>query len=378
MKIHRIAPCLLLALLLASAGCDKDNTEAISAPPPPPKGEMAPTRTYDYTQKALSNGRDTAGRKWTVAILRFGDTKEVEDVPFGSASQPAAGGGQVNVNVKIGNDAPANPGPNQAAPMVNKRAREALKHELVKSEAFVVVERERILEILREINFGKTKYVDPAGAPEEGELLSVRYLLEGSLGFNEDKTLKDTIDGGLTYKDGVEYQPGLFDNIFNPGKVNREKMLAAIRKTQDERAKENLRRKYNIACYLSVYEVQTGMVTATVMGLGSNGTEAIQDAVEELIDELTRRPMPVRVAAVIGDKVYLDLGAGGGMKVGSRYQILHTGQVIRDKDGAVIGKDETEVAEVEVTEVQSLLSIAKVVGKAGDIVRGDTAKPAKH
>ncbi len=377
MKIDRIPACLLLALLLVWAGCDKDNTEAISAPPPPAKGEMAPTRTYDFSQNVLASARDRAGRKWTVAVLRFGDTKEVDDVPFGATSQPSQNG-QVNVNVKVGNDVPANPGPNQASPQLNKRAREILKHELVKSEAFTVVERERILEILREINFGKTKYVDPATAPEEGAMLSVRYLIEGSLGVNEDKTLKDNLDAEHSYKDGADYQPGFFENVFSPEKVNREKMLSALRKTQEQRAKDHLRREFNIACYLSVYEVQTGEVVCTVMGLGSNGMEAIHDAVEELIDDLSGKPSTLHVAAVVGEKIYLDLGATGGMKAGNRYQVVHAGQVIRDKDGQVIGHDEAEVAEIEITDVQPLLSVAKIVGKAGAVARGDTAKPAKH
>ena len=209
-------------------------------------------------------------------------------------------------------------------------------------------------------------------------MLSLRYLIEGSLGLNEDKTLKDTIDGAPSYKDGVEYQPGLWDNIFKPGKVNREKMMSAMRQAQDERAKDRARAIFDVSCYLSAYDVHTGEVTATVMGIGTNGLEAINDAVEELIDALAAADSGLYVAAVEGDKVFLDLGANGNIKAGDRYQLVHLGEPIRDRSGQVIGHKETEVAEVEVTEIQPLLSVAKIVTKAGEISRGDAARPAKH
>ena len=377
LTFRRITGLCLLAMLMASVGCEAEKTTPIGAPPPPPAGPVASGQTYDYTQKVLDTAKRRAGRKWTIAILRFGDTKEVEDVPFGPASQPSqTGGGQVTVNVKVGNERPALPA--ETPPQMNKRAREILKHELVKSEAFTVVERERILDILREANFGKTKYVNPDTTSDEGSLLSVKYLVEGSLGLNEDKTLKDNIDQDRTYKDAADYQPGVFENVFNPGKVNREKMMIAIRRAQEDRAKNKARAEFHVSCYLSVYSVHTGEVVTTVMGLGSNGLEAINDAVQELIESLSSLDTDVRVASVAEDKLYLDAGSNGGIKVGNRFQVLHQGQAIRDKDGQLIGYEEKEVGEIEVVEVKQLMSIAKIVNKVGDMTRGDLAKPAKH
>ncbi|OQB83776.1 MAG: Curli production assembly/transport component CsgG [Planctomycetes bacterium ADurb.Bin126] len=325
----------------------------------------------------LASAKARAGKRWTVAILRFGDTGNVEGVPWGGpqATQPAQKG-DVNVNIRIGPDGPTGE-PSQARPLMNKRARDLLKHELVQAEAFNVVERERILEILREVNFGKTAFADPETAPDQGQLLCVRYLIEGSLGLNEDKTLKDTLDKGITYKD-ADCPPGLWDNIFNRGRVNREKMMIAINRVREERQRDAMRRTFNVACYLSVYDVHSGAVVTSVMGLGSNGLEAIQDAVEELVDALADQEGDVRVAAVIGDKVYLDRGSNAGMQKGARLQVVHSRAAVRDRDGQVIGHDQAEVAEIEVTDVQSQMSVAHVVQKAGEIARGDVARPAKH
>ena len=368
-------------MVLAAAvwsGCQDAHTLAgAEAPAPPPPSDKPQARTFDYTHKVVNGSKRLGGRKLAVAILRFGDTKEVDQVPWGDEPETQAGQkGEVNVNVRVGDDVAIGRG--QAPPQMNKRARELLKKELVKSEAFTVIERERVLEIIREINFGKTKYADPNTAPDQGEMLCVRYLLEGSIGLNEDKTLKDTFDKEPTYRDAANYQPGLWENVFDRGKVNREKMAIALRKADGERRKNLAQRKFWVACYLSAYEVRTGEVVATVMGLGSNGLEAIADAVEELMDELAMRSEDIRVAAVADDKVYLDVGAEGGMKAGNRYQVTHLGDAIRDRDGQVIGYQESEVAEIETAEVRPLMTVCKIIQKAGPISRGDLAKPAKH
>ena len=115
-----------------------------------------------------------------------------------------------------------------------------------------------------------------------------------------------------------------------------------------------------------------------VMGVGKNHGEAIEDAVQELSLTLGEVDDGLHVAAVSGDKIYLDVGSKGGVAEGQRYQILHLGEKILSRDGQVLGYDETEVGEVEIVDVREYLSIAKAIHKSGEISRGDIAKPAKH
>jgi len=377
--MRALTTTVLIALaalaMLGASGCGKDNVRAgYAAPPPPPSSAPPPVRTYDFSHKVIQSAKGRAGKRWTVAILRFGDTKGVEDVPWGAETRPSQTNNQVNVNVKVGPDAPAEP--SQTAPLLNKRARDILKHELVKAEAFNVVERERIIEIIREINFGTTKYSDPETAPDQGQLLCVRYLIEGSLGLNEDRTLKDNLDAKISYKD-VDPPPGMWENIFNRGRINREKMQIALNRAREDRHRAAMQRAFHVACYLSVYDVHTGAVVTSVMGLGTNGLEAISDAIEELIDALAEQD-DIRVAAVVGEKIYLDRGANAGIQKNARMQVIHSKAAIRDRDGQVIGNEEAEAGEIEVVDVRAQMSVARVVQKAGPIVRGDVARPAKH
>ena len=376
-QIKNISALAVLAMGCFVIGCGPTTDVPAGVAPPPSDGQPT-TRTYDFTHKLLDNATRNAGQYWTVAILRFGDTRQVDDVPFGDkADAKDPGGGEVNVNVKVIGQQNNARRPSQDRPQMNKRARELLKHALVESDAFTVIERERILEILREVNFGKTKYVDPASAPDEGKLLCVRYLIEGSLGANEDRTLKGTLDAKEDYRDVADYEPGLLRNIFTPRRANHRNRMIELQKLRQRRFQNKALSKFNIACYLSAYEVGTGQVKVSVMGLGTNGLEAIEDAVEELIGELTDKDDGLRVAAVVGEKVYLDIGAKGGIEVGQRFRIVHLGKEIRNRHGVVLGHEESERGEIEVTETRDMLSVAKVVTKAGTIARGDLAKPAK-
>ena len=171
-KILSAASSLLLTLV--SLGCGAKTTEsAVPAPSPPAAAEALPAQTYDYTHKVIAGAEQRGGQYWTVAIRRFVDTREVEAVPFGRKEDKAEttkSDGGVNVTVEIAGRRQQPDTPIGPPPQLNKRAREILKNALVKSDAFTVVERERILEIIREINFGKTSFTDPATSPEEGKL----------------------------------------------------------------------------------------------------------------------------------------------------------------------------------------------------------------
>ena len=111
-----------------------------------------------------------------------------------------------------------------------------LKNALVESRAFLVVERERIEEILREADFSNTKYID-SGRKLDATILPARYIIEGSLGLNEDR---------------------------------------------------NLGTKNPIACYLNVYDIITSEVVASVAEGGKTRPEAIEEAVASLINKMPK------------------------------------------------------------------------------------------
>lgn len=351
-------PASLIALAAALCACDDGPPAGVI---PPPSANTAPpvAKTFSYDHKVMPK---ITSPRWAVAILRFSD---VGTAPTIAAPPPDT------VIIKVDPNSPP-----MDRPQMNKRAREILKHTLVQTKAFTVCDRERIGELIREINLGQTDVVDPNTSPPMGELISVRYFIEGSVGLNEDRTLKGAIPNETDLRE-LE-NPGGLENIFDPSRGGTRNRATVFREIRERRMREAARRTFAISCFLSVYEVHSGAVVATTMGLGVNGQEAITDAVDELVLTLSRLRAEPRLAAVIKNRVYLDVGVSE-VKTGQTFDIIAQGTAIRDRSGLVIGYEEAVVGQIQVDDVKELMSTAHILrGDPLKFARGQLCRPAKE
>jgi hypothetical protein len=364
--------------LLVCAGCASSEVKHTAPAPPPPSAEVKPQRTFDYPHTLRNARQQTLRRKLVVALVRFAEDKALGDVPFGPEPnpEPATEAPEVQVNVNV--DSPTAAPPPSRPPRrdtFNTRAREILKRELIESDAFVVVERDSILDILREIHFGQTKYVNPETSPEVGEIMSVQYLIEGSMGLNEDRSFKETIEPPPDYKDGG---PSLFERILNPGRADVRERMRELNAARLRQAKQRqMQAHYPYGAYLSLYNVRTSQVEAEAFGIGANGLDAIRDAIEDLVDKCLDIPQPPRIAWVDGERVFIDLGQDDGVEVGRQYRYVSEGKVIRNTAGQVIGRDEQEGGILEITRVDALMSVGKITRRVTEPAVGDRIETAE-
>ena len=363
-----------LTLTLALWGCTSSE-EARRSPapaPPPPPDEPQMQRTYDYPHTVENTWQQGLRRKLVVALVRFAEDQPVEDVPFGPKpedEQPEDATATVELNVEIGGAPSANP-PTVARPgALGQRSRHMLKRELLESDAFVVVERDGILDILRELQFGQNEHVNPETTPGLGEIMSVQYLLEGSIGRNEDRSFKDTVDAVPDYEDRG---PSLIERILNPDRASMRVRLRELQQLRIRRARlHQLQHEYPYGVYLSLYNVRTSELAAEALGIGGTRQEAILDAVEELVDECLDIPQPPRVAWVEEDRVFVDLGEDDDVEIGQRYRYVSQGRIIRNSAGQIIGRDEQEGGVIEITRVEPLMSVGRIVRRVGEPAVGD-------
>jgi hypothetical protein len=364
-------PCdkhLLIGLVLALCGlsCSEATTTDGPAPPPPPAQAPKPAVVYDYSHSISPQRAAKLSRKPVIALVRFGEDRPVEDVPYGQEPDKKSGApeGATNVQVDVQFGDRNAPGPEKQPPAMNIRAREILKRELMDTESFVLVERERILDILRELKFGQTKFVNPQTSPEIGDVMAVQYLLEGSMGLNEDLSFKGTIEPPPNYRDG---EPNLPDRVYGRGKsaqAERQRDLDHARRKQAKMRVMEARNRYGV--YLSLYDVRTSEIVIEAFGLGSTGALAIRDAVEDLLDKCMDLPNPARIAAVDGTRVYVDLGEEDHVAVGQRFRYVNPGPEVRNQAGQVIGSREEEGGELEIRQVQRLMSVGEVTRKVAE------------
>lgn len=366
---HSVWSAVCVSVLAASlGGCASGRQHAPEAPPPPAKVEQR--ETYDYPH-AVRQRPQALRRKLVLGLVRFVDDGPVADAPYGTTTAPAeAGPPLVEINVGT-NAAPAG----KEDPGLSPRHRQILKRELLETGMFVVVERDRILDILREIQFGETRYVNPDTSPEIGEVMSVQYLVEGSIGLNGDRSYKDTFEGPPRYD---ERGPTLAERVLRSGRGGLRLRSEELREMRlRHAARVEMRARYPYGAYLSLYNVRTSEVAAEAYGIGGIPMEAIQDAVEELADRCREIPQPPRVAWVDGERIFVDLGETDGIKVGERLRYVGQGRPIRNAAGQVIGNDEHDGGVAEVTRVNALMSVGRVIEKTADPVVGDRVEPVK-
>ena len=391
-RLNKTIIAILVAASTIVLGCaNSESVATASAPPPPPPAEGAAARqTYDYEHTLKHAGERRLRRKLVVALVRYAEDRPLEDVPFGvepndqDVQYLEQNTLEMNFQVGAGNAA-ANAASNAASggsstPIrpgaVGFRSRHIIKRELQESGAFVVVERDDILDILRELRFGQTEYVNPETRPELGEVMSVQYLLEASIGMNEDRGFKNAFDEGPSYGErGRE----LLERVLDSGAAGLEKRCRELRRQRLVNARSHqMQSEYPYGVFLSLFDVRTSEVVAQAYGIGGTRQEAVRDAVEELADLCTDIPQPPRVAWVNNERVFVDLGENDHVQIGGRYRYYSQGTAIRNSAGQIIGHDEHEGGLIEIVRVEPRMSIGRIVEQSAPPAVGDRIAAAEE
>ncbi|MDI6840187.1 MAG: CsgG/HfaB family protein [bacterium] len=206
--------------------------------------------------------------------------------------------------------------------------------ELGKAGRFILVEREKISEILKEQEFERSGQVDPSQIVHAGKLLGVNAIVTGSVSAFGVRT-----EGSNCILYGHKKQ--------------------TAEATVDVRV-------IDVGTGEIIY-TETGSGVAdvkyiTVLGIGTSGgyDETIEhEALRAAIVKFTRNLMYqvdkkitwyCRIAEVEADKVYLDAGRESRLDIGTVLVVKRPGKEIRSPEtGIVIGRVEATVGKIEVT-----------------------------
>jgi curli biogenesis system outer membrane secretion channel CsgG len=205
---------------------------------------------------------------------------------------------------------------------LGKAASDILATELFKSGAFILVEREKLQQLLKEQALGQTGAVDPATAAKAGQLLGCQAIVTGSISQFGVKEF------GTNY--GVYKQ-----------KVQKADCVVDVR----------------------VIDTSTGQIlfadsgkgeyekkASQVLGMGQYagydetlGQEALRAAITKFIDNLIQQLQAVqwtgRIAGIQGNRVYINAGQQTGLRIGDELIVTSLGEEIRDPEtGVVIGR----------------------------------------
>jgi hypothetical protein len=108
--------------------------------------------------------------------------------------------------------------------------------------------------------------------------------------------------------------------------------------------------------------------------------EVMHPAVEEMVTKIVAKTAGMtpathagRIVKVEGSKVWVNLGAGSGVKVGDVFELYRKGEELIDPDtGLSLGADEEKVGRIIITEVKENYSLGSV--ESGNVKANDFLK----
>jgi curli biogenesis system outer membrane secretion channel CsgG len=243
--------------------------------------------------------------------------------------------------------------------------------ELFKTGKFIVVERKRIQDVMKEQGLGLSGAVDATTAAKVGKILGVELILTGditSLGVKQSGAhtgflggaggSKNTLQGGLDIRliSTTSTQIVFADNAQNTDSSMKISVFGTGGGVDFDETKID---KVFRPCVVQLCQKMAGKVGDMVGEMRGGGGLA------------------GKIANVSGEKIYLNIDSGEGVKVGDAFEVYRQGEEIRDPDtGAVLDVETKLIGKIIVTEVKDKVSIASSQSGSG-FQKGDVIRPPK-
>lgn len=257
---------------------------------------------------------------------------------------------------------------------VGKGIADMIVVELLAQKKFRLVEREKIEAVVNEQNFGASGRVDNASAAKIGKILGVKYIVIGRVTeFTVDD--KNIGVGGVGLKASTA-RVALDGRIVD---TTTAEIIAAV-------AGKGESRQTGVNLSLSNFpHVQFGADRFEETILGKASRSAINQFCAKLTEEFAKvdpaataaaGPISGSVAAVVGNKVYLDIGTSDGVAKGMVFVIERVVQEVKNKAGEVIDVVTEPICEITIGEVKDRSSngtITSTLSKTLKPQEGDLA-----
>jgi curli biogenesis system outer membrane secretion channel CsgG len=246
---------------------------------------------------------------------------------------------------------------------------EMLTTELMKSERFIVVERQALTDVLGEQELGQAGIIRKETAAKVGQVLGAQIIVRGVV--SEFDMQKSGGGGGI----GI----GGFRLGLKGGKAHVAVDIRLI-----DASTGQVLHSHNAAGTASSSGIGIGVTSGDVdftssgfqkTPLGLATRQAIHDVIEFIISKMEDMPVTAKIIKISGNKVYLNAGATMNIQPGDKFLAYSKGESMIDPDtGLNLGSEDTLVGTVEVTDVKDKYSIGLLEAGSGTLKRGDILK----
>ena len=266
---HNILRFLIFAILFTmiiqlQTGCEpKGPSTRVTAPPlkqTDDSSEKTVTK-YSYKHKPLitQDDRNQMRDIYVLAVARVADTGLIDQSPFGDKEPIGnAAGTDIEIKTEVKDDADITITSKQEQKLKPEKtpagfsisARNQIISNLQLKRCFTIIERESINDIMREIEFGQSKWADKNNSAAIGNLQGVHYIVKGGIEINSQALISEP--------------------------VNSDNWVGHVGFPQDGR------NDLPFIFRLRMYHVETGIIVAIGDGYGNTTNEAIKNAVDAM------------------------------------------------------------------------------------------------
>jgi curli biogenesis system outer membrane secretion channel CsgG len=252
---------------------------------------------------------------------------------------------------------------------------EILTTELAKSGRFIVLERKAMADIAAEHELTAAGKVNPETGAKTGSIIGAQYLVRCAISeyaYSQTgtsstlKVIKGLNLGASTLRAQVGIDTRVYDSLTSEVVASTTSRGTATSHSADV--------KYSDA---KMDASAAGFVTTP---LGQASRQALDGAVQFIIDKLAAAPWDARVIRADSGQIYLNAGEEAGVQIGQTFNLYRGSEALIDPaSGINLGTPDKQIGVVRVKSVAPKYAVAELVSgeaaKRNDIVRTGGANP---
>ncbi len=237
---------------------------------------------------------------------------------------------------------------------------------LVQTDAFIVLERQVLQDVLAEQGFANSERVSQSQSARIGQLTGAQVLIMGTV--TDFEQTEGRRGGGLRVggvRLGGNRQQAHVGLIIRLVDTNTGQVLASQRVSGEAQA-----RGANIG--LDIGGVQFDGNDFQKTPLGEATQLALDDAVAFIASEARQVPFQARVIQVEDGTVIISAGERNNIQSGTRFTVMSVGRELKDPfTGEILGYDQSPIGVISVNRVFDRFAYAPASGLSGQVKVGD-------
>ncbi|MET0093884.1 MAG: CsgG/HfaB family protein [Sedimenticola sp.] len=323
--------------------------------------------TYGAGGERLDNARPGDDRNYNTAPQERSRPARQVDV---SAPYPPYSGAKTTIAILgFENKAKGVYGSNE----LGEGLAEMLGTELLRTNRFILIERQALGAILKEQELGLTGLVRQATAPRIGGLAGAKLLIKGVVSEFQYKSGGSNM--GFGYK-GLDL--GSKSTTAHVGLDIRVIDAASGQVIASERATAQAKSSgFNIGLSKAgePWKIKGGNFQRTPLGAATR--QAMRQAVDFIIQQSEGIEWTASVVKAAGRQIYINRGATSNIRTGDRFVVYSKGESLIDPEtGLDLGSDEEFSGSIVITVVKQKYSIGELerTARGANIKRGDVVK----